>query len=65
MYGTGRASPRSFAAHHLAAISAAIVSGDSATLRAAAQRLNSILPLTFGDFLVTQRGRDRNGGPHA
>ena len=38
-YGTGRASPKSFYMHHLAAISSAIVRADALTLRNAAASL--------------------------
>ena len=39
VYGTGRASPKSFYTHHLAAISSAIVRADALTLRNAAASL--------------------------
>ena len=47
VYGSARASPRSFYAHHAAAISAAIVLGDSFTLRSAQARVSLTL-LTDG-----------------
>ena len=44
VYGTARASPRGFFAHHLAAISAAIVLADSAAIRAQLTRLQGRPP---------------------
>ena len=40
VYGTGRASPRSFYAHHAAAISASIVKQDSCVLRNAQAQMS-------------------------
>jgi hypothetical protein len=43
IYGTGRASPRSFVTHHLAALSHAVQFADSVTLRAHASHLGRAL----------------------
>ena len=55
LYGEGRSSPRSFYAHHSAAISAAIVAHESLALEnAAASVARSLLTCptpTLGDFL--------------